>query len=71
METSKRSSHEVKDRVLLYGLPVIMAINLLIMLYYLVFVPDDPEHTWVVYLLGTGLMQMLRKLHQAMRGDLN
>lgn len=71
MKVPKRISFETKDRLLLYGLPIMMVISLLLMAYYLIFVPDDPEHTWVIYLLGAGLGQMLRKLHQAMRGDLD
>lgn len=65
------NTFEVKDRLLLYGLPVMMSGYLLGMGYYLIFVPDDPEHTWVACLLCAGLTQLLRKVHQAMRGDLN
>jgi len=71
MKVSKRISLETKDRLLLYGLPVALVGYLLAMTYYLIFVPDDPEHTWLACLFGAGLMQMLRKLHQTMRGDLN
>ncbi|OGZ96460.1 MAG: hypothetical protein A3J10_01255 [Candidatus Sungbacteria bacterium RIFCSPLOWO2_02_FULL_54_10] len=73
MKTSKREwiSFETKDRLLLYGLPIMMVASLIVMICYLVFVPDDPEHTWLAYLFGAGLGQLLRKLHQAMRGDLH
>lgn len=71
MKAFPSKSHQVKDRLLLYGLPVMMVGYLLGMMYYLIFVPDDPEHTWVAYLLGAGLWQLLRKVHQTMRGDLN
>ncbi len=71
MKASKWISHEMKDRLLLYGLPIAMAGNLIGMGYYLIFVPDDPEHTWLAYLFGAGLAQLLRKVHQAMRGDLD
>jgi len=63
-----RISHAMKDRLLLYGLPVMMAGYLLAMGYYLIFVPDDPEHNWVDCLFGAGIWQLLRKLHQVMRG---
>ncbi len=66
-----RISHATKDRLLLYGLPIVLIGHLLAMIYYLVFVPDDPEHMWVAYLLGAGLTQLMRKVHQAMRGDLD
>lgn len=70
-KVSEWNTFEVKDRLLLYGLPVMMACSLLIMLYYLVFVPNDPEHTWLAGLFGAGIGQLLRKVHQTMRGDLN
>ena len=58
------------DRGIKYGLPLMTVFFLCVMVYYLVFVPNDRHGTWVISLFCAGGMLLLKKFIKFAGGDL-